>query len=60
MDAQEYDRIADLLIQIAKKIQNLNCDRIPNITRQSEMHHHLLEALKLNHELAEFDAMGWL
>ena len=60
MDAQEYDRIADLLMQIARKIKNLDPERIPNVTRASKMYHHLLSALKLNHELAEYDAMGWL
>ena len=60
MDAKEYDRIADLLMQIISKIKNLDPERIPNITRQTEMYHHLTSALKLNHELAEYDSMGWL
>jgi hypothetical protein len=60
MDAREWARIADLLLQIEKKIRNLMPERIPSVTRQSEMHYHLLEALRLNDEMAEDDAKGWL
>lgn len=35
-------------------------ERIPNVFRQTEMHHHLMEALRLNHEMAEDDGKGWL
>lgn len=60
MDPQEYDRIADLLTQIANKIKNLRPERIPNLSRANMMYHHLLSALEINHQLAEDDARGWL
>ena len=56
MDAREYDRIADLLMQIEKKIRNLDPSRMPTITMQSEMHYHLMSALELNDKLAKSDA----
>ena len=60
MDAGEYDRIADLLCQIMKKIRLLNTTRMPSINAQSEMYTHLDNALALNDKLAEWDNMGWL
>ena len=60
MDAQEYDRIADLLTQIANKIKNLQPERIPNVSKANMMYHYLLAALEINHKLAEDDARGWL
>jgi hypothetical protein len=60
MDARDYDRIGDLLMQIKKKIENLNPTRMPTITAQSEMHYHIMSALELNDKLAELDNMGWL
>ena len=60
MDAQEWDRIADLLMQIKKKIKNLEPSRMPTITMQSEMHYHIMSALELNDKLAQLDGMGWL
>jgi len=60
MDAQEWDRIADLLMQIEKKIRHLDCKRIPTITQQSEMHYHIMSALDLNDKLAKLDNVGWL
>ena len=60
MDPTEYDRIADLLMQIRKKIKNLDPTRMRTITTQSEMYYHITSALELNDKLAELDAMGWL
>jgi len=60
MDAREWDRIADVLCQIEKKIRKLDVSRMPSITAQSEMHHHIMSALDLNDKLAEWDKMGWL
>jgi len=60
MDAREYDRIADLLMQIEKKIRSLSPSRMPTITQQSEMHYHIMSALELNDKLAKSDAAGWL
>ena len=60
MDAGEYDRIADLLCQIMKKIRNLDTTRIPCVNEQTEMYYHLECALKANDKLAEWDNMGWL
>ena len=60
MDAREYDRIADLLCQIMKKIRNLNTTRIPSVNVQCEMYANLESALEANDKLAEWDNMGWL
>ena len=60
MDARDWDRIADLLMQIEKKIRKLDPTRMPSITAQSEMHHHIMSALELNDKLAEWDNKGWL
>ena len=60
MDARNYDRIGDLLMQIEKKIRSLNPTRMPSITAQSEMHYHIMSALELNDKLAKWDDMGWL
>ena len=60
MDAREYDRIGDLLMQIEKKIRSLDPTRMPSITAQSEMHAYIMAALELNDKLAEWDNMGWL
>ena len=60
MDARDYDRIADLLMQMIKKIRNLDPQRMPNIDRQTRMHYHLETALALNDEMAQDDARGWL
>lgn len=60
MDPRDYDRIADLLMQMIKKIQCIDPTRMPNIDRQTRMHYHLCEALELNHQLAIDDGKGWL
>jgi hypothetical protein len=60
MDANHYDRIADLLIQIRKKYSNLN----PNdpdmkiLVKQSILEIDFL--LQNNDLLAKWDAKGWL
>jgi hypothetical protein len=60
MHAADWNRIADLLMQIKKKIENLNPTRMPTITTQSEIHYHILSALEKCDKLAELDGMGWL
>lgn len=60
MDPKEYDRIADLLIQIRKKLDNL----LPN-TDLGKSNRIMALALVNNlllyvDELAEIDAKGWL
>ena len=60
MDARDYDRIGDLLMQIEKKIRSLDPTRMSSITAQSEMQAHIMAALELNDKLAEWDNMGWL
>lgn len=60
MDAGEYDRIADLLCQIMKKIRNLNTTRMPSVDAQCDMYSHLDKALALNDKLAKWDNIGWL
>jgi hypothetical protein len=60
MDAREWDRIADLLCQIEKKLRQLTPERIPCVNEVSMMHSHIMAALDCNDKLAEWDAMGWL
>ena len=57
MDAQEYDRIADLLMQIRKKYnkQPMNDKRL----KQSILEH-IDVLLKMNDTCAVFDAKGLL
>ena len=64
MDAKEYDRIADLLMQIRKKYRKLgqsinnHCVTIDD-TQYSAMDLISL-LLRINDNLGEADAMGWL
>ena len=54
MDAKEYDRIADLLMQIRKKYQN----------SKHHMGKYMVERINylliMNDKIAEQDAKGWL
>lgn len=60
MDAQEYDRIADMLMQIRKKYANLE----PKNEWGQHAKHSILDyinaALHLNDEIGEIEAKGWL
>ena len=60
MDAQEYDRIADLLMQIRKKYKNLKVKDKELIA----MHKSLLDSLEvlisMNDVFGRYDSMGWL
>ena len=60
MDAKEYDRIADLLMQIRKKYKNLNV----NDEYMISLHRSLIESLDtlmgINDVFAKYDSMGWL
>lgn len=54
MDAREYDRIADLLMQIRKKYEQETHDMA------EYMVHTITHLLVMNDQFAEKDAKGWL
>lgn len=60
MDAREYDRIADLLMQIRKKINSLE----PKYENAKKMREEALQSLEwmliCNDILAKMDTAGWL
>ena len=60
MDPQEYDRIADLLMQIRKKYAKLEAKTEKNNQNKQDMLDYLAAALYLNTYFAETDAKGWL
>ena len=60
MEPTEYDRIADLLIQIRKKVDNLNPTRHNAILWKESMLEAIASALESNDALGEYDAKGWL
>jgi len=60
MDAREYDRIADLLMQIRKKIDKISEKEQYGRHGKEMMLFHLEMVLKYNHKLAEYDGKGWL
>lgn len=60
MDAQEYDRIADLLMQIRKKYVNLETNEGIYHQMKQEIIDYLNALLHLNDQLAEDSAKGWL
>ncbi len=60
MDPREYDRIADLLMQIRSKIDNINTKHRTGKNGKDSMLHHIEMALKYNDSLAQFDGKGWL
>lgn len=57
MDAKEYDRIADLLMQIRKKYQTIKSE---NSTLDKDAIKLVTALLQINHDLADFDSKGWL
>lgn len=64
MDAQEYDRIADLLMQIRKKYRTLGKKIDDRVLVTPGKAYNAIElisiVLELNDYLAEMDAKGWL
>ena len=60
MDAKEYDRIADLLLQIRKKFSRIK----PKAEPEQKLHHYLMitidDLIKYNDKFGEWDAKGWL
>lgn len=64
MDARNYDRIADLLMQIRAKYSQLGVNKL---SRVEELMPTLADPmdlidilLRMNDELGELDAKGWL
>lgn len=64
MDPQEYDRIADLLMQIRKKYRTLGKKIDDRVLVTPGKAYNAIElisiVLELNDYLAEMDAKGWL
>jgi hypothetical protein len=60
MDAKEYDRIADLLMQIRKKYAKIEVKEGINIQMKQEALDYVNALLWLNDELGKNDAQGWL
>lgn len=67
MDAQEYDRIADLLMQIRMKYSTLGVRKLSMAMRTSSSLKECVDALdlvdillKMNDKLGELDGKGWL
>ncbi len=60
MDAKEYDRIGDLLMQIRSKWDKIN----PKHTLEQRIHAYLMftidDLIKYNSHFAELDEKGWL
>lgn len=61
MDPKEYDRIADLLMQIRKKIDNLPVNSAPLTAYiRDEMLREVNWLLETFDKIGEWDAKGWL
>ena len=60
MDAKEYDRIADLLMQIRKKYAKIRTNDEKNITMKQTAMSYLDSLLWINDVFAENDGKGWL
>jgi len=60
MDAREYDRIGDMLMQIKKQIGKLEPTKAPTIATKIEMAQTVDLMLELNDKLAQWDDKGWL
>ena len=60
MDPKEYDRIADLLMQIRKKYDNLTPQEHIDASVKPMMLNSIDQLLAWNDKLAEWDAKGWL
>lgn len=60
MDARDWDRIGDLLMQIRKKWANQPIKEQHNQERMDWMLEQIQHLLALNYKFAEFDDKGWL
>lgn len=60
MDAKEYDRIADLLMQIRKKYVKIEAKTEKNKQNKQDAIDYLNAMLYLNDYFAETDTKGWL
>ncbi len=60
MDAKEYDRIADLLMQIRMKYSQITCKDTNDQDTLTYLIYSLDHLLKMNDIVAERDAKGWL
>jgi hypothetical protein len=60
MDAKEYDRIADLLMQIRMKYSQITCKDTHDQHRLTYLIHSLDHLLKMNDLVAERDTKGYL
>lgn len=60
MDAREWDRIADLLMQIRKKYAQLTPKLDNNKEAKQDSLDYLNALLHLNDVMAEYDNKGWL
>ena len=60
MDAREYDRIADLLMQIRKKYAFLEPKHEINQEHRNQALDYLNALLHINDKMAERDNEGWL
>lgn len=60
MDAKEYDRIADLLLQIRKKYDNLLLLDANDQFNRMLLIKMLDQVIMMNDKFAQWDAKGWL
>lgn len=60
MDARQYDRIADLLMQIRNKYADLLPNQEQNKQKKNDMLDLINAALLLNDEMGQDDIRGWL
>lgn len=60
MEPRDYDRIADLLMQIRKKYANLKLPDHMDAYNREIMLNTIDNLLKLNDKFGEWDAKGWL
>lgn len=60
MDAQEWDRIADLLMQIRKKYKNQSTTTGDTEEMLNDMVWLIDHLLKYNDKAATYDGKGWL
>lgn len=67
MDPRDYDRIADLLMQIRMKYSVLGVDKLSKANYESPNDSELYDAIDLidilleqNDQLGKLDAKGWL
>ena len=60
MDAQEYDRIADLLMQIRKKVRKIEYKTKKGQWTIEQVLGNIDDLLQDINDLGEVDAKGWL